>query len=204
MAEFVRRHPAVQVELLLLDRVVDLVEEGIDAGIRIARLPDSSMMALPVAQMRRVVCASPDRLRRDGAPARPEALAERPCVLFRGLAPGGVWHFQEAGRDLAVPVNGPFTTNQSAAAVEACAAGLGFGLFLAYQVAREVAERRLQVVLRAFEPPPIPVSLVYSEARLLSPRLRAFLDWMKVRLQGRDIGALPEEGPAEPGPRPRD
>jgi DNA-binding transcriptional LysR family regulator len=163
----------VQVELLLLDRVVDLVDEGIDAAVRIARLADSSMIAVPVGQVRRVVCASPDLLRARGEPAHPKDLADRPCVLFPGIAPGNAWHFQDAGREVSVPVGGGFTTNQAAAAIEACAAGLGFGLFLSYQVEQQVRAKRLRLVLREFEPAPIPVSLVYADARLLTPRLRA-------------------------------
>jgi DNA-binding transcriptional LysR family regulator len=185
LVEFVRRYPAVEVELVLLDRVVDLVDEGIDAAVRIARLADSSMIAIRVGEVRRVVCASPKLLRADGEPTRPEELADRPCVRFRGLTAGNRWHFQDAGRDIAVPVAGSFTTNQAAAAVEACAAGLGFGLLLSYQVAPAIRAGRLRVVLSDYEPPPIPVSLVYSEARMLSRRLRAFLDWMKPRLRGR-------------------
>src|SRR4030095_15659250 len=127
--EFVRRYAEVQVELLLLDRVVDLVDEGIDVAVRIARLADSSMIAAPVGHVRRVVCASPKLLRADGEPERPEELAHRPCVRFRGVAPGNTWHFQDGGREIVVPVTGGFATNQAAAAIDACAAGLGFGLF---------------------------------------------------------------------------
>jgi DNA-binding transcriptional LysR family regulator len=185
VVQFLRRHPAVQVELLLLDRVVDLVDEGIDAAVRIARLADSSLIAIPVGQMRRVVCASPDLLRAGGVPARPEELAERPCVRFLGIAPGNTWSFQDTGGELAVPVGGGFTTNQATAAIEACAAGLGFGRFLSYQVEPEVRAKRLRLVLREFEPAPIPVTLVYAGARLLSPRLRVFLDWMRRSLRGR-------------------
>jgi DNA-binding transcriptional LysR family regulator len=173
------------VELLLLDRIVDLVDEGIDLAVRIARLADSSMIAVPVGHVRRVVCASPKLLRAGGEPSRPEELADRPCVRFRGLAPGNTWHFQQAGREIAVAVRGGFTTNQAAAAIEACAAGLGFGLFLSYQVDPAVRAKRLRVVLRDYEPPPVPVSLVHAEARLLSTRLRVFLDWMKPRLRER-------------------
>lgn len=182
---FARRHPAVQVELVLLDRVVDLVDEGIDAAVRIARLPDSSMIAIPVGRVRRVVCASPALLGAAGEPTRPEELADRPCVRFRGLAAGNAWSFRDAGRELSVPVAGSFSTNQASAALDACVAGLGFGLFLSYQVEEAVRAGRLRLVLRDFEPPPLPVSLVYAEARLLSPRLRAFLDWMKDRLRRR-------------------
>jgi DNA-binding transcriptional LysR family regulator len=191
VVDFVRRHPAVEVELLLLDRIVDLVDEGIDAAVRIARLPDSSMIAVPVGQVRRVVCASPQLLRAVGEPRRPEELATRPCVRFRGLTPGSAWTFHDAGRELAVSVGGGFATNHAAAALEACAAGLGFGLFLSYQVEPALRVKQLRVVLRDFEPPPFPVSLVYSDARLLSLRLRVFLDWMKERLRalGRQAGS---------------
>src|SRR5512145_1043382 len=146
LVEFVRRHPAVRVELLLLDRVVDLVDEGIDAAVRIAHLADSSLIAVPVGRVRRVVCASPDLLRALGEPARPEDLADRPCVLFPGIAPGNAWHFQDGGRELSVQVRGGFTTNHATAAIEACAAGLGFGLFLSYQVEPHLRAKRLRRV----------------------------------------------------------
>ena len=115
----------------------------------------------------------------------PEDLANRPCLRFLGLAPRHTWHFQDARAERAVPVGGGFATNQGAAAIEACAAGLGFGLFLSYQVEPAVRAKRLRLVLREFEPAPIPVSLVYADARLLSPRLRVVLDWMKQSLRGR-------------------
>ncbi len=187
---FLQRHARVSVELLLLDRVVDLVDEGIDVALRIAPLADSSMLAIPVGSVRRVVVASPALLERAGAPARPEDLAERPCVRFEGIAPGHVWRFRERGRDLAVHARGGFGCNQASAALEACAEGLGFGYFLCYQVEPLVAAGRLQVVLRDFEPPPVPVSLLYPEARLMSTRLRAFLDWMRDRLRARPVLAV--------------
>jgi DNA-binding transcriptional LysR family regulator len=183
VVEFVRRYPKVEIDLLLLDRVVDLVDEGIDAAVRIAALADSSMIAVPVGTVRRVVCASPKLLKAEGEPTRPEDLAKRSCVRFRGLTPANRWYFQYAGREVAVPVQGAFTTNQADTAVEACAAGIGFGLFLSYQVEPEIRARRLRVVLSDYEPPPVPVSVVYSEARMLSRRLRAFVDWMKPRLR---------------------
>jgi DNA-binding transcriptional LysR family regulator len=185
VVEFVRHYPKVEVDLLLLDRVVDLVDEGVDAAVRIAHLADSSMIAIPVGSVRRVVCASPKLLKAEGEPKRPEDLANRPCVRFRGLIPGSRWLFQDSGREVAVPVHGGFITNQADAAVEACVAGLGFGLFLSYQVEPAIRTRKLRVVLSDYEPPPVPVNLVYSEARMLSRRLRAFVDWMKPRLRER-------------------
>jgi DNA-binding transcriptional LysR family regulator len=189
-AEFLTLNTAVEIDLLLLDRVVDLVDEGIDAAVRIARLADSTMIAIPIGSMRRVVCASPALLERHGRPDRPEQLSELPCVRFFGLSPSSTWHFPRKGGDLGVPVKGGFTTNQAATAVTACAAGLGFGNFLAYQIAPEIQRGELEVVLHEHETPPIPVSLVYAHARMLSPRLRAFLDFMKEHL-GQHLAALP-------------
>lgn len=179
---FLRRYSEVRVELLFLDRVVNLVEEGIDLAVRIAHLTDSTMIAVPVGHVRRVVCASPRMLDAHGTPADPRELTERPCVRFRGLAPGDLWTFTEKGREIPIRVAGSFTCNQAIAAVEACAEGLGFGYFLSYQVEPLVRTGRLAIVLEDFEPPPIPVSLVYSEARLISTRLRALLDWLREAL----------------------
>jgi len=187
LTEFLRRFDGVQVELMLLDRVVNLVEEGIDLAVRIAHLSDSSMVAVPVGRVRRVVCASPALLRNQGLPEHPRELSERPCVRFRGINPGDSWSFQDAGREISVRTRGNFTCNQATAAAQACAEGLGFGMFLSYQVEPLVRSGRLQPVLADFELPSLPVSLVYPEARLVSTRLRALLDWLK-----QTLGARPE------------
>jgi len=176
---FLRRYPKVQVELLLFDRLVDLVDEGIDLAVRIGHPADSTMVAVPVGRMRQVVCASPEVLRVGGVPRHPSELHERPCVRFHGLASGGTWKFNDAGRELAVRIGGSFSCNQASAAVSACAEGLGFGLFLAYQVKPMVRSGQLQIVLEAFEPAPLPVNLIYPGARIMSSRLRALLDWLK-------------------------
>jgi DNA-binding transcriptional LysR family regulator len=180
---FLSKHGRVKVELLLLDRVVNMVEEGIDVGIRIGALADSSMIAIPAGEVRRVVCASPALIRRVGAPEHPEELSERPCVLFRGLTPGSTWSFREGTRSFPVRIDGPLASNQAGAALDACAAGLGFGLFLSYQAAPLIAAKKLRVVLSDFEPAPIPIHIVYPHARLMSPRTRAFVDWMKTHLR---------------------
>jgi DNA-binding transcriptional LysR family regulator len=176
IAAFLARHRKMQVELTLLDRVVNLVDEGIDVAVRIGALADSSMVAVPVGHIRRVVVASPALLRSAGTPKRPQDLARLPCVRFTALMPGTTWHFVEGAKPLAVQVGGQFACNQAAACVDACVAGLGFGLFLSYQVRRALEAKALREVLRAFEPPPLPVSLVYPHAKLLSPRVRAFVD----------------------------
>lgn len=182
---FLQRFAKVRIELLLLDRVVHLVEEGLDLGVRIGHLEDSSMIAVSVGRMRRVVVASPAFLARTGNPTHPDELAPHPCVMFRGIAGGGSFSFEDGGRRRTVRVTSPFACNQATAAVEACEAGLGFGQFLSYQVEPQIRAGTLQIVLNEFELPALPVSLVYPDARLMSSRLRAFVDWMKEQLRAR-------------------
>jgi len=169
---FLACHRRTQVELILLDRVVSLVEEGIDLAVRIGPLSDSSMVAVPVGQIRRVAVASPALLAAAGTPAHPQDLGSLPCVRFTALMPGTTWHFIENGRALAIEVAGRFACNQAATCVDACVAGLGFGLFLSYQVCRPLEAGQLKEVLTDFEPPPLPVSLVLPHTRWLAPRVR--------------------------------
>lgn len=179
---FLARYQAVQVELLLLDRVVNFLEEGIDLAVRIGELADSSMIAVPVGHMRQVVVGAPGLLQRSGVPETPAALQGAPAIVFRGLSSRSTWRFQRGDDKWAVDVNRTFVTNQAVAAVSACAAGLGYGRFLAYQVAPWLADGRLEVLLQDYEPPPSPVSLLYTDARLMTPRLRVLLDHLKSAL----------------------
>lgn len=184
MSAFLGRHAAVSAELLLLDRQVGIVEEGLDAGVRIGALADSSLVALPVGQVRRVVCASPQYLRRHGVPATPDDLRDRACVRFIGVTPGADWRFAVGRRTVAIAVATRFATNQVDAAIAACEQGLGPGMFLSYQVAEAVAARRLRYVLAGFEREPVPVSVIYPQARLRSGAVRAFVDLAVATLRG--------------------
>ncbi len=184
VTRFAQRYPKVRCRLEFTDRVVDLLEENIDVGVRIGPLADSTLVAQQVGQIRRVVVASPDFLQAHGEPSHPEQLARANCVRFTGNA-AHWWTFQENGRAFPVPVSGNLEFNQTAPAVAACADGAGFGHFLSYQVAPLVAAKRLRIVLEAFEQPPWPLSLIYPHARLLPARTRAFLDWMKDDLSPR-------------------
>ena len=179
--EFMARHPAVEVELLLLDRVVDLVEEGIDAAVRIAHLPESSVVAVRVGETRRVVCASPAYLKKSGPPRRPADLSEHRCIVFTGLNPDNEWSFG-AARAQRVSIRPVLRTNQIDVAIDACLSGLGCGQFLSYQVEAAVKAGRLRRVLDEFAPPPVPIQIVYPHARLLSPNVRAFIDLAAARL----------------------
>jgi DNA-binding transcriptional LysR family regulator len=183
--EFLARHPAMQVELLLLDRVVDLLEEGVDAALRIARLQDSTLVAVPLGQVRRVFVGSPALLKRLGRPQRPEDLKDAPCVSFTGMGPADEWTFERSGRALRVKVASVLVSNQVDAALAACEAGLGWGRFLSYQVEDALRAGRLKTVLPEESTGIIPMQIVYPHARLLSANLRAFLDFAAPRLRKR-------------------
>lgn len=176
VVRFLKAHPKVRCTVMLHDRVVNLLEEGIDVGVRISPLEDSSLVAQSLATIRRVVVASPDYLRDHGVPTHPRELLDANCVRTHPSAPV---NFRERGRTLAVAARGNLEFNHVAPAIEACAAGMGFGIFFSYQVAPFLAQGRLQMVLEDFEPEARPVSLVYPHARLLPARTRAFIEWMK-------------------------
>jgi DNA-binding transcriptional LysR family regulator len=178
---FVQRHRQVRVELQLLDRVVNLVEEGVDVGVRIGELEDSSLIARPVSTLRRLAVAAPAYLKRNGTPQHPRELRAHDCITRSDAALG--WSFLIDGKLSRVPVQGSLRVNQTAVAADACAAGLGIGSFLAYQVARELAAGELQILLSAFELPPRPIHIVYPEARLLPARTRAFVAFLLAHLQ---------------------
>lgn len=180
---FLQQHPRVQVNLLLLDRVVNMLDEGIDLAVRIAPLSDSSLIAKPVADIRRVVCASPEILARHGQPTHPDALAQLPCVRFNGISAGSVWPFQDGAKKLNVKITGSLMCNQIAASVEACVAGLGFGYFYSYQVMPYVKQGKLNIILEEFELPSQPVSLVYQHRQLLSAKIRTAVDWLSADLK---------------------
>jgi DNA-binding transcriptional LysR family regulator len=177
VTRLLQRHPQMRVNLMLLDRVVNLVEEGIDVGVRIGHLQDSTLVARTIGAIRRVVVASPAFLRRHGTPAHPRELAAAPCVRFNGVD-GGHWKFRDGGRDLTVKVQGPLECNLAAPMLEACAAGLGFGRCLSYQADALLREKKLRIVLASCEVEPWPVHITYPSARLLPSRTRTFIDWI--------------------------
>jgi DNA-binding transcriptional LysR family regulator len=172
---FLARYSEVEVDLLLLDRVIDLVEEGVDAAVRIGHLPASTLVAKRIGETRRVVCAAPSYLKRVGMPKSPHDLGAARCVVFTGLAQTNEWQFSGKPHER-VLVRPILRTNQFDAAIDACLHGLGCGQFLCYQVDALVKAGRLKRVLQDFESPPMPVSIVYPHARLLSSNVRAFID----------------------------
>lgn len=172
LRRFVRGHGALRCSLLLHDHVVDLVAEGIDVGIRVGELPDSSLVAREFGTVRRMLVASPAYLARRGRPARPGDLGAHEGVLF-----GKPWEFLDGGRRTVHRPVASMAFNHGAPAIEACVDGLGLGMFLSYQVERQLGDGRLVRLLEDFELPPVPVSVVYPKSRLLPRRTRVFVDW---------------------------
>lgn len=184
LTDFLAAYPAVQADLMLFDRIVDLLDEGMDVALRIGHLRDSSLVAVPVGKIHRIVCASPDYLQRAGTPERPADLVRHRCVQFIGVVPGADWIFA-GGADNTdrVTIKAALTTNQIDVALDACYKGLGCASFLDYQVREQLEEGRLRRILQAFEPAPVPVQLVYPYGRQLPVRVRIFIDWIVPRLR---------------------
>lgn len=182
VVELLRQHPELQVRLLLLDRVVRLVEEGIDIAVRIAELPDSSLHMLRIGQVRRVLSASPDYLAARGRPASLADLREHDVIWLEdeaGLHRG--WGLEETRRS-----GGParLSVNHMDAAIAAAVAGLGVVRTLSYQVAEDVAAGRLETILTDDAAPALPISLLFQSGRRDHPNVRAFIDAAKQHLQG--------------------
>lgn len=174
---YVRAHPQVQVSLLLLNRIVSLVEEGIDLGVRIARLADSSLQAIQIGTVRRVVCASPDYLSARGVPHTPHDLRGHEAIVVADVRPPGLgWAFPGRGKSFTVRIAPRLVVNTVQAALDAAVAGSGFVRVLSYQSEPLEAAGKLVRVLSDYEPVAIPIHLVHPAGRYLSPTVRLFID----------------------------
>jgi len=183
VSDFLRRHPQVSADLLFVDRVVNLVEEGIDVAVRIGHLADSTLIAVPVGRVRRVICASPEYLQRRGTPRTPEDIREHACVRHIGLAPRSDWHFRVGRRAISIPIVAAISCNEIDSSLEACLGGAGLGMFLSYQTAPYREARKLRYVLEAFGTEPVPVHIVYPQAKLVTSKVRTFVDECVSRLR---------------------
>lgn len=181
LARLALAYPELHTDLLLVDRFVNLVEEGIDVGVRIGAQPDSSLVALPLGEVRAQVVAAPAWLARHGPLREPAALRRCECLSYSGERENE-WVFQQGGKRLRVPVRGRLRFNHPGAALRACEAGAGVGLFLSYQVREALGVGRLKVLLTAFERAPEPVHLVLPQTRLLPARTRAFIEMARAEL----------------------
>jgi DNA-binding transcriptional LysR family regulator len=176
ICEFMALHPKVQAELLLSDRMVNLVEEGIDVAIRIGHLPDSSDIARKVGSVRRVLVASPDYLARAGMPQTPEDLCGHRLISFTALTAPDRWTFDQQGASRVIDVDPSYVSNSADAVIWHAAQNGGITMALSYQVADHLESGRLRLVMPGAEPAPYPVQFVYPSAKLLSLKVRSFLE----------------------------
>ena len=173
MAAYLSRYAEVAAELRLEDRQVNLVEDGVDCAVRIGHLGDSSLVARQVGSMRRVVVGAPAYFKDHGEPRTPEALAKHQTIQF-GAADD--WRFAKDGKELRIAVSPRLVTNNADTAIQYAEAGGGVTRVMAYQAADGLRGDRLKRVLAKYEPPPVPIHIVFPSSRLLSAKVRALID----------------------------
>jgi len=190
-AAFLKAYPDILLRLRLNDRIVNLQEEHFDLGIRIGVLPDSGIVARRVGSVRRVVCASPEYLTARGSPETPKDLADHDGICFTGFQDAESWDFPVNSSATSVAIRSRLMVDAAEAAVDAALAGAGIVRLFSYHVADAVKDGKLSILLEAFEPPPIPVNIVYLGGGLQPLKVRAFLDFAAPRLKARLAADLP-------------
>ncbi len=183
IVDYLERYPDVSVAALFLDRIVNLLEEGLDVGVRIGALPDSTMRAIPVGHVRRVVCAAPEYLKRHARPNQPRQLVRHTIVAASPVSPVIDWRFGEGKQGVSVKVKPRLTVTSNEAAIQAALLGFGVTRLMSYQIAGHLAAGRLQRVLAKFEPPPLPIHVLYREGRHAPAKVRSFVDLLVERLR---------------------
>jgi DNA-binding transcriptional LysR family regulator len=183
IADFLKTYPDIKVRMIPTDQKLSLVQEQIDVAVRIGELPDSSLVALRLGRTRRVVCASLAYLTARGTPRTPEDLVGHDCISYPGFSPPDAWTFVRDKVTIAVPVRTRLTVGSAEAACAAARAGIGISIAFAYQIEAGPEEGALATVLDEFQPPSLPVNLVYTANRFLPIKVRAFLDFAAPRLK---------------------
>jgi len=176
MSAYLKRYPEVSCELRLSDRMINLVEEGVDLAVRIGHLPDSTLVARHVGEMRRIVVASKDYLKRRGEPERPHEIAAHDTIQFGAMTAPPDWRFVENGQEIRISSAPRFASNSSDAAIHYAEQAGGLTRVMAYQAAESLKAGRLKIVLAKFEQPALPIHIVYPTSRLLSAKVRTFVD----------------------------
>jgi len=182
IAEFLAAHPGVRFDVSLADRVVDLVEEGFDLGIRIGTPGADNLVARQLGATRLVPCAAPAYLAAHGAPATPEDLARHNCFTYEYISPRNVWRFRDlSGAERSVRVSGTLHSNNGDLLAEAAARGAGVVFEPAFIVGPDVRAGRLVPLLQEFVPLPVPIYAVYPSRKHLSAKVRRFVEFLVAR-----------------------
>ena len=183
LGDFLDRHPLVSCRTLFVDRIVDLMDEGLDVAIRIGDLPDSSLIAVRVGTVRRVMFAAPEYLKEHGPARHPADLVRHRLIQSIAMETAPEWPFQENGTPFSIRIEPRIRMNTNDAVIELVARGWGLSRLLSYQIAPYLADGRLQTVLGEFELTPLPIHVVHQEGRMVSTKVRAFVDYMVDRLR---------------------
>jgi DNA-binding transcriptional LysR family regulator len=181
--DFLARHPQISVRTLLADNVVDLIEDGVDVAVRIAHLADSSLTAVRVGTVRRVVCASPEYLAARGTPKQPREVSSHDALVFSRDAAQRDWVFGPPRAAEKVELRSQLSVNNADVIIAAALAGRGLARVLSYQIGAYVKTGQLKIVLADHEPPPLPVSIVHAAGRKSSARVREFVTFAVERLR---------------------
>jgi len=176
ISAYLKRYPEVSADLRLSDLMISLVEEGVDLAVRIGHLADSTLVARHVGEMRRIVVASKDYLQRRGEPKTPAEISSHDTIHFSAMTAGPDWRFVERGQETRIAVTPRLSTNSADAAIQYAEQGGGLTRVMAYQAAASLEAKRLRIVLEKFEQPPLPIHIVYPTSRLLSAKVRTFID----------------------------
>lgn len=187
VTDFLAAYPEINIRLVLSDRNLHLLEDNVDMAVRVGPLPDSGMIATRVGSLRRVICASPKLIAVHGTPRMPEDLSGWPIANFDFLAPGNSWSFpgKNSSRRIEVMFVPRLTASTAEAAVEAAVRGVGATCVLHYQCADAVRAKTLKIVLKDYEPEPLPVHLLHAARRELPSKMRVFLDFAAPRVRER-------------------
>ena len=183
IVDFLSRYPGMDIEAVFLDRVVNLVDEGIDVGVRIGDLPDSNLRAIKVGEVRPVVVAAPKYIASLDEIDTPQKLRDYNLITSSAGNFATGWKFSKKAGDFPLRVRPRFTTTTNDAAIEAAVLGFGITRVLSYQVSELVAQGKLEILLKEFEPAPLPVNIIHREGRFGSARVRAFIDLLAQRLR---------------------
>ncbi len=183
LGEFLDLYPKLSARTLYVDRVVNLIDEGLDVGIRIGNLADSSLMAVRCGAVNQILFASPSYLESHGKPETPDDLSCHAIINSTALNASAQWHFQSSRKSIAKRVNPRISMNTNDAVIELALQGHGIGRLLSYQVAPYIADGRLKTVMKSYEPPEVPIHLVHQEGRTVSAKVRAFVDFAVERLK---------------------
>ncbi|WP_040393200.1 LysR family transcriptional regulator [Cellvibrio sp. BR] len=183
IVDYLQRYPAAEVSALFVDRVVNLLEEGVDVALRIGELGDSSFNALRVGRVRRVLCASPDYLARQGVPENPDALTGHSIIVATSLGANVEWRFMQDKTPWVVRIKPRLSVSSNDSAIEAAVRGLGIARLMSYQVAPEIDSGKLKILLSEYETAPVPIHIVHREGRYTSTKIRSFIDLMAEQLR---------------------